>query len=107
MHLVLSFHVMVTKWEYLIVLPLCCSLFPAFLLGLLLRPGLILDEVLFGKGGLVFLFQLSKHLLSQFLSVLVLVADGVGVYRRRREIRKCFPPQLRHLWQAKQGKTAG
>ncbi len=95
----------VTEWKYL-VLPLGCRLFPALLLALLFGPGFILSEVLFGKGSLVFLFQLCEHLLPLFLSVLVLVADSFCVDCRLSEIRKCFPPQLRHLRQAQEGKAS-
>lgn len=85
--------------------PLGCHLFPALLLGHLFGPGLILDKVLFGKGSLVFFFQLGQHFLSLLLSVLVLVADGVCVHCCLSEVGERFPPQFRHLWQAKEGKT--
>lgn len=89
------------------MLPLGRPLPPAFLPGLLFGPGLILDEVLFGKGGVAFLFELGEHLLSLFLPVFVLVADGLRVHRRLGEVRKRFPPQLGHLWQAEEGEAAG
>lgn len=103
----LSIKPSVSPRKYLIVLPLGRPLFLAFLPGLLLRPGLILDEALFWKGGVVFLSQLSEHLLPLLLPVLVLVADGLCVDCRRGEIWKMFPSQLGHLRQAEEGEAAG
>lgn len=102
--LVSSAHLKVTEGKYLVVFPLGCHLFPAVLLGLLFGPGLIFNEVLFGKGSLV--FQLGQDLLSLLLPVLVLVADGVCVHCRLSEVGERFPPQFRHLRQAKEGKAA-
>lgn len=87
------------------MLPLRCPLFPAFLPGLLFGPGLILFKVLLWKRRPVRLLQLREHLLSLFLPVLVLVADGVGVDCRLGEIGEGFAPQLRHLRQTEEGKT--
>lgn len=87
--------------------PLGGRLLPALLLGLLFGPGLVLEEVFPGKRRLVFVFQLGQHLLSLFLPVLVLVADGVRVYRRLCEVWERFPPQLGHLGQAEEGEATG
>lgn len=86
--------------------PLCCPLLSSFLLGLLFGPGFLLDVVL-GKLNFFLCFQLCQHLLSLFLSVLVLVADGFCVYRRLHKIRERFPLEFRHLWQAEEGKSPG
>lgn len=86
--------------------PLCCPLLTSFLFGLLFGPGFVPDPVL-GNLTFVLLFQLREHLLSLFLSVLVLVADGLRVHRGLDEIGERLPLELGHLRQAEEGKATG